>query len=180
MPTKQEFNLFRRLVGDYGHNAITDQVIQTYLDDATYEVTTDFVTESTQAPALDSNQFSSFTTVTPAPLTRFDELFVQFHPEVIYKAAINWWWNRASELSGRLSQTVGQATQNVTDLYTNAMQMIANLEVRYEKIQQLGLDIEMGNISIFNKRHLQRQGGQREESALIKEEGGQPGDLWYG
>lgn len=183
MPTKQEYNQFRRLIGDFGVDSVDNHTIDAYLDDATFEVTADFVTISTQSPVLDSpqfNQFEDFTSVSSQPITKFDELYHQFHPEVIYKAAINWWWNRASSLAGKLSQTVGTASQDVTRLYDNAMAMIATLEEKYDKIQQLGLDIQMGNISYFNKRHLQRAGGQREENALLQGEGAQPGDLWYG
>lgn len=183
MPKAQEYNQFRRLVGDFAHSNITTQVIDTYLNDATAEVTADFVTTKVESPVLDSpefNQFESSTTVTPAQIMTFDELYIQFHPEVIYKAAINWWWNRASEFAGHLTTTIGSAAQNVSELYERCILMIQQLETHYQAIQQLGLDIQMGNISYFNKRYLQRAGGQREESALTQGEGGQPGDLWYG
>lgn len=183
MPTPQEINQFRRLTGDFGINAIAEQDIAICLNDATFEVTADFVKITTRAPVLSSpefNQFESFTDVKPQPIRTFDELYIQFHPEVIYKAAINYWWNQAAQLAGRLTTTVGQASQQVSDLYARAMNMIAALEVHYQSIQQLGLDIEMGNISYFNKRYLERTGGEREEDSLIKGEGTQPGDLWYG
>lgn len=183
MPTEQEKNTFRRLIGDYTAKAVSDQEILNYLNDATFEVTTDFVAITTTTPVLSSpvfNQFEHFTEVKPVPVKVFDELYIQFHPEVIYKAAINFWWSKASELAGRLTSTVGQASQNVSELYQNAMAMIASLEEHYKGIQQLGLDITVGNFSYFNKRTMERVGGQREEDSLMQGEGAQPGNLWYG
>lgn len=180
MPSSQELNQFRRLIGDFNTHVVPDTVIVTYLNDATFEVTADFVAETTSAPSFDSAQGQAFTTVRPAPVNTFDELYIQFHPEVVVKAAINWWWQKASEYADRLTTTVGQASQQVSDKWTRAMTMIEMLEVRYERVQQLGINIQIGNFSYFDKRYLNRVGGIREEASLVRQEGGQPGDLWYG
>ena len=80
MPTAGEYRQFRRLVGDSNSLKLGTSDIDDCLNDATYELTIDFAT----------------------PLG-FDTLLTQYHNEVIYKAAINWWWNNLSELQDRHS-----------------------------------------------------------------------------
>lgn len=144
MPTASEQNTFRRYVGDYGKNTITNGDIDAYLDDATFEVTSDFAT----------------------PVTDFDVLIVQYHPEVILLAAINWWWQRAAQLTEHHTQSIGQGTQNASEKWDRAMQMIEKLEDKYLLIQQLGIDITIGNLSRWSKSSLMRLGGNSEENIL--------------
>lgn len=144
MPTTSEKNQLRRLIGDYGANTVDDTEIDAYLNDATFEVTSDFA----------------------SPVIDFDVLLVQYHPEVIYKAAINWWWQRASKLVDHHTQTVGQSSQNASEKWDRAMQMIERLETKYNEIQMLGIDISIGNLSRFSKITMTRIGGRSEESTL--------------
>lgn len=148
MPTTSEYNQFRRLVGDYGANTLTTNEINSWLNDAVFELTADFQTSAGAS----------------APISEFDTLVQEYHPEVIYKAAINYWWSKAAELSGHLSTTVGTASQQSSDKWTRAMQMIQTLEAKYQEIQSLGIDITIGNLSYFSKQSLTRRGGQSEES----------------
>lgn len=151
MPTTSEKNLFRRLVGDYGSSPkIADSEITSYLDDATAELTADFRNS----------------TGVSAPVTQFDMLVTQFHPEVIYYAAIQWWWNRLSKLADQHSQNVGPTSQNVSEKWDRAMKMIEFLTQQWTGMQTLGQDVLIGNLSRFSKRTLMRQGGQSEEDAL--------------
>lgn len=144
MPNNSEFNLFRRLIGDYGKNDVDDTTIDSYLDDAVYELTSDFAT----------------------PVADFDVLKTQYHPEIIYKGAINWWWNRMATLAEKHSMSSGGQQQNVGEKWDRAFQIIQRLEEKYDQIQMLGVDIEFGNISRFSKSTLTRIGGQREEDAI--------------
>lgn len=148
MSTASEQAQFRRLIGDYTKNKVEPEVIEAYLDDAARELT-----------ANDPTNLS-------APVIAFSALEVRYHPEVVVKAAINWWWNVAAEASTKHSQTVGPATQNVSETWDRAMEMISRLEEQYQKIQTLGTDITVGNISRFSKVTLTRVGGKREENAL--------------
>lgn len=150
MPTTSEYNQFRRYIGDYATASVSDTTIDSYLNDATRELTSDFV----DVAGL------------PAVLTAFDTVVPEYHPEIILKAAINWWWNRAAELADKHSQTVGQASQNVSEKWDRAMQMIQQLQTMYDQIESLGVDITFGNLSYFSKSSLERIGGQREEVAI--------------
>lgn len=143
MPTVSEKNLFRRLVGDFGKDEVSDSEIDGYLDDATYELTADFT-----VPVLD-----------------FDTLKAQYHPEVIYKGAISWWWNRMASLADKHSMSSGAQTQSAGEKWDRAFQIIQRLEEKYDQIQMLGTDITFGNISRFSKSTLTRIGGVREEDA---------------
>lgn len=150
MPSQAEINTFRRLIGDFGKDNIDNEIITSYLNDATYEVTTDFVNiQRISAPVVD-----------------FDNLVVQYHIEVVYLAAINWWWNKLGSLTDKHSQTVGDSSQSVSEKWDRAKQMIDTLTLKYLEIQQLGTDVTMGNLSYFNKRTLTRTGGQPEEDAV--------------
>lgn len=144
MPTTSEYNQFRRLIGDFGEDAVLDAEIKSYLDDAVRELTADFT----------------------SPVTDFDVLVQQYHPEVIYKGAINWWWDKAAKLADKHSTTVGQASQNVSEKWDRAMEMIRRLEEAYMNIQLLQTDISIGNISRFSKTTLTRIGGVSEEKTL--------------
>lgn len=155
MSTKSEKNQFRRLVGDYEDESIEDSEIESYLDDTVRELTEDFV---------DANN-------APAPVVDFDLLHQQYHTEIIYKAAINWWWRRLAVLADRHSKSVGQTSEQSSEKWERAMQMIEKLQAYYENIQALGTDITMGNLSRFSKITLQRHGGQREESSLENGQG---------
>lgn len=145
MSVQSERNLFRRLIGDYGKNAVSDTEIETYLDDTCYELTADFAT----------------------PVTDFDTLVVQYHPEVVYKAAINWWWQYATSAGEKHSMSMGQATQNVGEIWNRAMTTIEKLEAHYKLIQLLGIDIIIGNFSRFSKQTLTRIGGVEEEAENV-------------
>lgn len=144
MPTASEINQFRRLIGDYNKDVVDDADLDSYLDDAVAELTADFAT----------------------PVIDFDILVTQYKPEVILRAAINWWWQRAAELADKHSTSVGQSAQNVSEKWDRAMEMIRRLETRYMEIQQLYTDITFGNISRFSKSTLTRIGGQREEDVM--------------
>lgn len=142
MPTAAEFNQFRRLIGDnYATPLISDVEVTSYFNDAVWELTGDFAT----------------------PLADFDTLITQYHNEVIYKAAINWWWNDLAVLQDRHSITVGQQSQNVSEKWDRAMKMIEALQVQYDIVQQLRVDITIGNYSRYSKQTLRRIGGIREE-----------------
>lgn len=144
MSNQSEKNQFRRLVGDYAKNEVTDNEIESYLDDATEEATSDF----------------------GMPVTDFDVLVKQYHPEVVYAAAINWWWDTAAKLQDRHSQTVGQASQGASEKWDRAIKMIELLRAQLDVIQLLEVDIIMGNNSRFSKDTLTRVGGVEEEKAL--------------
>lgn len=144
MATTSEINQFRRLIGDFGDEAVDDSELDSYLDDAVRELTADFAT----------------------PVVEFDNLVTQYKPEAIYKAAINWWWDRAAKLADKHSVSVGQSAQNVGEKWERAMEMIRLLEEHFAAIQTLGTDITFGNISRFSKATLTRIGGLREEDAI--------------
>lgn len=144
MPTTSELNQFRRLVGDYGKDLVDDSTIEEYLDDATREVTSDFIT----------------------PVLEFDTLVFQFHPEVIILAAKNYWWNVASKLVNHHSQQTGATSHQASEKWERAMEMIARLETMYSDVQSLGTDLAVGNLSRFSKTTLTRWGGRSEEDAL--------------
>lgn len=146
MSTQSEKNQFRRYIGDFDSLVVDDATIESYLDDAVRELTSDFAT----------------------PVTTFDTLVFEYHPEVIVKAAINWWWNFAAKATDKHSTTVGQSSQNVGEKWDRAMQMIAKLEELYDNIQALGTDIYQGNISRFSKSTLTRIGGMSEEDSLAQ------------
>lgn len=141
MPTASEYNQFRRLVGDFQAQAIADSSIATILNDTVAELTGDFAT----------------------PVVTFDTLVNQYHNEVIYKAAINYWWNKLGELQEKHSIAVGTAQSNVDSKWDRAWQMIQSLQQRYDEIQTLWTDITMGNYSRYSKQTLRRIGGIREE-----------------
>lgn len=155
MPSVNEKNQFRRLIGDYGEDAVGDAEIDSYLDGAVNELTMDFT---------DTNAIS-------APVTDFDTLVPQYRPEVILYAAINYWWNKASVFADRLSTSIGQASQNAEVKWEHAVKMIEMLEKRYADIQALGTDVSIGNFSRFSKKTLMRYGGRSEEEILADAEG---------
>lgn len=150
MSTTAEKNTFRRLIGDYGKDSISEDTLESYLDDATLELTSDFT--------------DSAGVITP--VSDFDALVKQYHPEIILYAAINWWWNRASALADKHSQSVGDAEHKLSEKWERAIAMIKELEQRYAATQQLGTDITVGNFSRFSKKTLTRLGGRSEEAAL--------------
>lgn len=146
MPNQSELNQYRRLVGDYRANKISDNDVVIALNDACWELT--------------SHNYAT-------PVGVFDSLYTVYHNEVIYKAAINFWWERVSVLQDQLSTTVGGASQQVSDKWTRALQMVAELETRYDAIQQLNVTIIEGNFSRFSKQSLRRIGGVSEEDTPI-------------
>lgn len=142
MPSEAEFNQFRRLIGDYEAQALPDSEVEQILNDTCWELTSDFAT----------------------PVTSFDALTDQYHTEIVYKAAINWWWNRLSDYAdNKHSVTIGSASQNVGEKWDRGWQMIQNLQNTYDQIQSLRIDIYIGNYSRFSKQTLRRIGGVREE-----------------
>lgn len=143
MATVSEYSQFRRLIGKTSSD-ILDAEIEGWLNDACRELTSDFVS---------------------GPVTDIDSLQVTYHPEIVMYAAINWWWNYASQQTEKHSTNVGQAAENKGERFDRAMQMIDKLEARYNVIQALGTDITIGNLSYFDKKSLTRTGGQEEETA---------------
>lgn len=142
MPTQAEYNQFRRLIGDYDTEALPNADATQILNDTCVELTSDFAT----------------------PVTTFDDLAVIYHPEIVYKAAINWWWNRLSDYADtKHSVSIGSASQNVGEKWERGWQMIQSLQTTYDQIQSLRVDIHMGNYSRFSKQTLRRVGGVREE-----------------
>lgn len=141
MPLQSEYSRFRRYVGDFNVNLIEDDFIEELLDDTTFELTGNFAT----------------------PITTFDALHGQYHDEVILKSAINWWWNRLAELQEKHSQSIGSATQEVGEKWDRAFQMIKDLNEQLDAIQQLQIDITIGNFSRYSKQTLRRIGGISEE-----------------
>lgn len=150
MPVQSEYNAFRRLIGDFSKDLVDDVILDEYLDDATRESTADF-TDNTGSPT---------------PVTDFDVLVGQYHTEVIYLAAINWWWDIAAKAAARVSVGMGASSQTEGERWQRAMEMIAKLREEYLRIQSLGTDITQGNLSRFSKSTLTRIGGQREERGL--------------
>lgn len=151
MATTSELSQFRRLVGDYSSSAISDAEAKTWLDDATREATEDLLNYKN----------------VPTPLTDFDTLPSGTHTEVIYLAAINWWWAKAAEYTEKVSQRMGDGAVDVSTKYDRALQMIDMLQKKWEDIQVLtGADVYMDNLSRFSKGTLTRLGGEREEDAL--------------
>lgn len=148
--TQAEKNQFRRLIGDYPAAAVIDATVEGYLDDAVQELTADFVD----------------TAGASAPVTDFDVLLKQYHPEVIVWAALNWWWNKASALADRHSQSVGDSDQKLSEKWDRAMAMIKELEARYQLIQALGTDISIGDFSRWSKKTMSRLGGRSEEQII--------------
>lgn len=151
MPTTAEKNQFKRYVGNYGATtAISDQEIDSYLNDATLELTADFT---------DSAGLSS-------PVADFDNLVPQYKPEVVLHAAIQWWWNKAAVYASEMRRAnVGDAHTEY-ERWERAMEMIKSLSTRYSEIQALGTDISMGNLSRFSKQTLTRHGGVSEEESV--------------
>lgn len=145
MATQAEYNQFRRLIGDYGTNTIPASTIDDYLNDAAAELTADFTT----------------------PVAVFDSIVSQFRPEIVVWAARNYWWNLASKYVDHHSTSMGGgASHQASEKWDRAMRMIEYLEEYFSKIQTLGTDIMLGNLSRFSKRTLTRFGGVREEDAL--------------
>jgi hypothetical protein len=141
MPSVAEINQFRRLVGDSDTGLISEIEITALLNDTVNELTGDFAT----------------------PLSNFDLLVNQYHNEVIYKAAINWWWNRLAELTEKHSMSIGSSAQNVGEKWDRCQMMINMLQGTYDQIQMLQVDITVGNYSRYSKQTLRRIGGVREE-----------------
>lgn len=139
-----ELNQLRRLIGDHSLATPThaDAELQQLLNETTLELTRSFAT----------------------PLVNFSALYHQHHNEVIYKAALNWWWNRLGQLQERHSLTVGSAAVDVSEKWQRAMQMISTLQVQYDAIQLLNSDITIGNYSRYSKQTLRRIGGVEEEN----------------
>lgn len=150
MSTQAEKNQFRRLIGDFPTGKYDDAYIENYLDDAVQELTADFTD----------------TLGVSAPVTDFDALLKQYHPEIIVWAALNWWWNRASQLSDKHSQSVGDSDQKLSEKWDRAMAMIKELEARYQLIQALGTDISIGDFSRWSKKTMSRLGGRSEETII--------------
>lgn len=148
MPTISDINLFRRLVGDFNDRLILDADITQYLNDAAREV-------SAQEEAI-------------LLTNSFDLIPDMYKPEVIYQAAINWWWNRAAKLSDKHSQTVGQSSQNVGEKFDRAMQMIDALQTKLTELRNSTANhtVYFGHNSRFSRSTLTRIGGKREEDAL--------------
>lgn len=144
MATPSEYNQFRRLIGKTNVD-ILDNEIEVWLADATRELTSDFV---------------------PSPVTDIDNLAVIYHPEVVLYAAINWWWNYASQQAEKHTTVIGQESEQKGTRFDRAMQMIDKLQARYDKIQALGTDITVGNLSRWTKQGLYRIGGMSEEDAM--------------
>lgn len=138
------------MIGDFGKDEVDDSTLESYLDDATLELTSDFV---------DAYGVSS-------PVADFDALVSQYHPEIILRAAINWWWNRAAKLQDKHSQSMGDADHKLSEKWDRAMAMIKELEARYAVTQQLGTDVSIGDFSRFSKKTLTRLGGRPEEVIL--------------
>lgn len=146
MATTQEYNQFRRLIGAGSATptvVITTTEIDSYLNDTVLELTG-----------------SVFAT----PLNDFDTLVEQYHREVIYKAAINWWWNELAELQSKHSIQVGVTSQNVGEKWDRAWQMIQSLQATYDQIQALWQQVTIGNFSRYSKQTLRRIGGVEEEN----------------
>ena len=142
MPSQAEYNQFRRLVGDFATPVLSNQMITQSLNDACVELTSDFAT----------------------PVLTFDGLATMYHPEIVYKAAINSWWNKLSDYAdNKHSVSIGSAVQNVGEKWERGWQMIQSLQVTYDQIQTLRLDITIGNYTRFSKQTLRRIGGVREE-----------------
>ena len=108
-------NLFRRLIGDFGIGNVADPEATSFLDDAATELT-----------HYNTNIYAT-------PVATFDAIGEPYKRETIYRAAINWWWDYAAKLSDHHSMSLGSATQNVSEKWDRAMQMIQQLE------QQLSL-----------------------------------------
>ena len=138
-------NLFRRLIGDFGVGNVTDSEALSFLDDASSELTT-----------FNTNVYAT-------PVYTFDGLARDYQRETTYKAAINWWWDYAAKLSDHHSMSLGSATQNVSEKWDRAMQMIGQLEIQYQQIARLEVDITHGNLSRYSKQTLRRIGGVDEE-----------------
>jgi len=147
VPTDADYTAFRKYVGDIATEAIDEDVIDQYLDDATIEAT---------APHV-STAF--------ALVTSYDNLPAKYSPEVILLAAINWWTNKLAVYSDKLSTTVGQASENASDRWTHALQMIEFLQDLYDNTKILGSIPDMGNLSHWDRNTLSRVGGQSEEEA---------------
>lgn len=142
MATALERNQFRRLIGDFKTTLVSDANIDALFNDTVLELTGDFAT----------------------PLVDFNTLLAQYHNEVIYKAALNFMWNRLGELQEKHSISVGAATQNVGEKWDRLWQMIQWLQTQYDEIQQLRIDITIGNYSRYSKQTLRRIGGTSEEN----------------
>lgn len=143
MPNQNEANQYRRLIGDFEVGNFSDLDVITALNDATWELT--------------SHNYST-------PINQFDFMDVSFHNEIIWKAAINFWWSQVAMLQARLATTVGTASQDVTEKWHRSLQMVQECEQRYAEIQQLGITFNIGNSSRFSKQSLRRIGGVEEEN----------------
>lgn len=145
MPTQSEINQFKRLIGDFNNATplMSTPAITTLLNDTVLELT--------------GPQFAT-------PIYAFDSLFQQYHVEVIYKAALNYMWNRLGELQEKHSISMGSAAQNVGEKWDRLMQMIQWLQAEYDKIEQLQIVISTGNYSRWSKQTLRRIGGTSEEN----------------
>lgn len=150
MPTDQDYSMFRRYVGDFDNETIDEAVIDSYLDDATAEATAPHVSADTPI------------------VTSYDSLNQKYAPEVVLLAAINWWWNKAANYADKLTTTVGQASEQATDRWNHAMQMIQSLQDLYSTIEILGRDPDVGNLSHWNRNTLSRVGGVSEEDAKAR------------
>lgn len=139
-------NLFRRLIGDFGVGNVSDEEAVSFLDDTASELT-----------HYNTNIYST-------PVATLDALGEEYKRETIYKAAINWWWDYAAKLSDHHSMSLGSATQNVSEKWDRAMQMISQLEIQYQQICRLEVDITHGNLSRWSKQTLRRIGGVDEEN----------------
>lgn len=146
MPAQNERNLFRRLIGDFGVNNVADADVDAALADATYELT-------------------SMSGAVPTTWT-FDTISTQYHPEIVYKAAINWWWQYATSEGEKFSVSMGAASSNQGERFQKAMSIIEGLQAHYDQIKFLGVEMTNGDYSRFSKKTLSRLGGQPEEAAL--------------
>lgn len=141
MPTQSELNQFRRLTGDYGKDNMSDTECGIWLDDATDELTDDFAT----------------------PLYSFDYIAPNYHTEIIYKAALNYWWLQLASLQDKHTQTIGTSSANISEKWQRAMDMTTSMNTQWEAHRTMGFDVHVDNYSRFSKQTLRRIGGIREE-----------------
>ena len=148
MAAQWALNLFSRLTGQYGlaTPTISSTNATSYLNDAAAELT-----------SYNTNLFAT-------PVYSLDTTPREYQREIIYKAALNWWWDYTAKLSDHHSMSIGGAAQNVSEKWQRAIQMIGTLETEYSKMSRLETDFTIGNVSRFSKQTLRRIGGIEEEN----------------
>lgn len=147
MPGQQDYNLFRRYIGDYDIQAVPDSTIDSYLNDATAEATAPHI--GPDAPII----------------TSYDLLPPKYSIEVILLAAINWWWNKIGGYATLLTTTIGQASEEASDRYQHALSVATSLQQLYDNTKVLGQTPDVADLSHWNRNTLTRVGGQSEEDA---------------